>query len=439
MDFLSRIKKTIGPAVYYKLEKIADIEVSLALNFSLKDTEGNDNYYRPRFLIPDLLAECELFERCQLNISPVDVVNILFKCKLLFACNSEPEYRIRAGNGSFVDEVHFLIPWDKKVLSPEAVRHEYFERLNAFIIERTLLVEISSFHNDFHELQSFFDKIFQNLRFPFKAFINESQLVELRKKYDPKLITYSVDDAKRFFNAPSIAFTTSGSSQYSFWYASAWLRTFLSLLKISGFIHPGQIEFTNSEIDAMVPTFPTFLGTNAKGGYCWDEDKKEPWEKFPDGCLWRSHGYRTITKIWLDNRNFNAISKHLISYKSIFEIITNPWNKRYLSDIAPTLDILCSATHIQELGAKILLIYCCLEHLFVPLNVRSGNKKYILGGIHALNSEFIEWFDRLYKLRCDYAHKGFVKREDKTLKLVFESISNILELLKLKINSNRLI
>jgi hypothetical protein len=74
---------------------------------------------------------------------------------------------------------------------------------------------------------------------------------------------------------------------------------------------------------------------------------------------------------------------------------------------------LSSATQIPEVGAKILPIYCCLEHLFVPANVRRDNKKYIVGGINALRSDLLPWFDRLYDLRNGYAHKGFVLKTQK--------------------------
>lgn len=86
------------------------------------------------------------------------------------------------------------------------------------------------------------------------------------------------------------------------------------------------------------------------------------------------------------------------------------------------------------MGAKILLIYCCLEHLFVPSNVEADNKKYIVGGMNALAPRLLRWFDRLYDLRCDYAHKGFVLRDDHTLALVMESMVNVMILLVAKLS-----
>jgi hypothetical protein len=104
-----------------------------------------------------------------------------------------------------------------------------------------------------------------------------------------------------------------------------------------------------------------------------------------------------------------------------------------LRDIQPTLDILSSATQAPDVGAKLLLIYCCLEHLFVPSRIAGDNKKYILVGINAVSSELIPWFDRLYKLRCSYAHKGYVVHDNQIWPFMRESMMNVLSLLVAKL------
>ena len=86
-----------------------------------------------------------------------------------------------------------------------------------------------------------------------------------------------------------------------------------------------------------------------------------------------------------------------------------------MTQVAPVLDILNSATQNTDLGAKILLVYCCLEHMLVPKNIRADNKKYIVGGINALKPDLLDWFNRLYELRCDYAHKGFIIRDEENV------------------------
>ncbi len=121
-------------------------------------------------------------------------------------------------------------------------------------------------------------------------------------------------------------------------------------------------------------------------------------------------------------------------HRKIFERLKNPWGAKSTRDIAPILDILSSATQIPDVGAKILLIYCCLEHLFVPKNAKSDNRKYIIGGMNALAPELLSWFDRLYYLRCDYAHKGSVLRDDTTMGLIMESMRNAMTLLIAKLS-----
>jgi hypothetical protein len=439
MTFQQKIKKVIGNEIYKKLENEANNEVSLALKMPLKDKNGQDNYYRQRFILPLLLSECDLFERKGLKISPIDLINVLFKCKMIFAVNIENEYRRRVGGGSYISENDFVVPWNKKSQGIDALIDEYLDRLETFQSNRTLLVNINSFNDDSSNSQGFIDQLFQKLNFPFVAFIEESQLIEKLKKIKPSQRKYELEDAKNFFYAPSIGFTIIGSSNYCRWYSSAWLRTFLCLLKIAGFLYPGQIDFGHSGIEIIAPTIPVFMDTPERGGYSWEEDKKEPWLKIPDGCLWRSFGYRGISILFIDIRTFKGIENFLIEHKQIFDLLKNPWDKRCLTQIAPTLDILSSATQIPDLGAKVLLIYCCLEHLFMPENVSTDNKKYIIGGINALNSSLLEWFNRLYKLRCDYAHKGFIKRDEKALGLIMESIRNVMTLLKIKLYSSKII
>ncbi|MEI6711910.1 MAG: hypothetical protein WCK88_07205 [bacterium] len=83
----------------------------------------------------------------------------------------------------------------------------------------------------------------------------------------------------------------------------------------------------------------------------------------------------------------------------------NPWDNTSINDIAPTLDLLSSVTQAQDFGMKILLLYCSLEHLFVPKGKNTNNKEYIIGGIGALSPDLVTWFEDLYRLRNEYAHK----------------------------------
>ena len=434
MAFKQKIIELIGLQIYDKLDKEANNEVSLALKMPLKYDDGRDQYYRMRPLIALMIPECKLFEEKGLKVSPADISNVLFRCKMMFAVDDEQAYVQRVGI-HLLDDFYFNIPWDKKSNGVDSLIDEYLDNLENLQKQRTLIVEINSFNSDSAnqaKQQAFFEQLFGELGFAFSCYLDETQFIDKYRSLRPGLTNYDLESAKKFFCAPSLGFTTFGSSTYCFWYASAWLRTFLCLLKIAGFLFRGQIDFGGWEVKLIPPTYPVFLGTYSTGCACWEEDKKELWEKVPDGCLFRSFGYRGISLMWLDQRTFKGITNFFLEHKEIFDLLKNPWRERYLYDIVPTLDILSSAIQTPDLGAKVLLIYCCLEHLFVPKKIRADNKKYIVGGINALRSDLLEWFNRLYNLRCDYAHKGFIRKDDTILKLIIDSVKNTMELLTAK-------
>lgn len=431
------LKQKVGSEIYLSLEREAEKEVALALAMPLIDKYRQDKYYRQRSFIGGLVDESKIFQEKKIKISPLDVINILFRCKLLFATKSEDEYMKRTGGGSYVDEFQFMAKWSERSNNVGTVINQYFKRLEDSLKERTLITQICEFHSCFSSTdpQQFFEDLFKKLEAPFVCFFEGEHLVEKHKKVQPGLVMpYNQSEAKRFFGAPSIGFTLFGSEIYCYRYASAWLRTFLNILRISGFVYPPQIDFGSSGVQFMAPISSVFLGTHTQGAYCWEEDTKEPWAKSPDGCLFLSFGYRGLSKMWLDERAFGAIENFFIENKKIFENLNNPWGQKYINDIAPTIDILSSATQAPDLGAKILFIYCCLEHLFVPEYVNHDNKKYIIGAINALRPELLSWFEDLYKLRCTYAHKGFILRDDKILSLIIKSIRNVMALLIAKLS-----
>jgi hypothetical protein len=437
MSFLETVKAKIGCELYSRLEKVAENEVAAAIQMPLKDQYRQDQYYRPKFFqLTELLNECRRFEELGLKISPADVISILFKCKLLFAAQSDDEYMKRIGGG-----MHNCGLWrDKTSGTIDTVINLHFDRLANSLQKRTLLTEV----NSFEELnpnagtkahQKFFEELFIKLDAPFVAFFDDGNLLAKHKSAEPNLREEYYDEkrAKEYFCAPSIGFTTEGSEIYCYWNAAAWLRTFFNILRIAGFIHPGQMNFGNNNVQFLGPKTSVFLGTYSQGCYNWQEDTRQPWAKSPDGSLFLSFGYRGLSKMWLDVRTYSGIEKIFLSNKKIFEHLKNPWAVKTLQDVIPTLDILSSATQIPDIGAKILLIYCCLEHLFVPPNVQHDNKKYIVGGVNAIKSDLLPWFQQLYDLRNQFAHKGFIVRDDKSRALTVESMKNVLSLLVAKL------
>lgn len=436
MLFRDEVKRKIGTECFARIEHQAEKEVALALKMPLKDQYNTEQFYQPRFLLVEFQGDYERFERAGLKILPGDLVEILFRCKLLRAVSSEHEYQQRMGHSGIFDNRAILPSWADRTAPVDDVQNKYVSVLEHDIQERTLLAGLSSFNTssaDVERQQGFFEDLFTALAVPFVSFLDGEHLTEKHKMLEPGLKTYDIAATKRFFSAPSLGYTVSGSRNYCFWHGTAWLRTFLNMLRIGGFIYPGQREFTLGP-QMEPPTYPVFLRLHAQGSYQWAEDKKESWQKFPDGCLVRSFGFRGLSNMWLDNRNCPGIKKFMLDHKQIFGSLKDPWNKTNVNDVAPTLDILSSATQIPDLGAKILLIHCCLEHLFVPENTGLENKKYIIGGLKALKPQLLTWFTSLYDKRCEYAHKGFVLRTHGTLALITDSIKNVMSILVAKLS-----
>lgn len=416
------IREQIGEDLYLKLESEAEKEVALAMEFEIIDKYKQDRYYQKRSLLTPLLKEFFLFEEKGLKFTPVDIVNILFDAKLQRACQTEQEFIQRRGGAGTFQDAPFKFRWNEKATPIEDVIHSHLEGLTAVIKDRILASEISNFHTSpgLGDAKQFLQQLFGKISLPFDVEFNASAPTPADGRHQPE--------------TGKISFAIKGTESYVYFYAQAYLRTFLNLLRISGFLYRGQIDFGMWGIVMMAPTSPWFLNTNQiSGAYSWNEDEKKPWEKIPDGCLFLSFGYRGITNLFLDNRTFSGIEKVYIENKIIFDNLKNPWSEKAINDIAPSLDILSSATQMPDLGAKILQIYCCLEHLFIPKDVRKDNIRYIIGAINVLDPKLIPWFERLYKIRCDYAHKGYVQKDEKTLSLVFESVQNTTKLLTAKL------
>lgn len=419
------VREKIGEDLYTKIENEAQKEVSLAMQFEIIDKYKQDRYYTRRPILTELLSIFEEFQNKEFKFSPLDIFNIFFNAKLLKACDSEQEYIQRRGGGLITEEA-FSFSWYERENKYEEVVDEHLTKLEACIIERTLISEITDFntHPNMGDASEFLKQLFVKLQLPFTAEIDSSQQKSDRGTHQPE--------------KGRVSFTATGTNSYVYYYAQAHLRSFLNVLRIGGFLNRGQIDFGMWGVVIMAPTTPYFLNTNYRGGvYSWEEDKRKPWEKIPDGCLFLSFGYRGITTLFLDNRSFAGIEKIFLDNILVFKYLSNPWTEKSTVDITTSLDILSIATQTPDLGAKILQIYCCLEHLFVPKNIQKGNIKHIVGGINVLRPDLLPWFDRLYKIRCDYAHKGYIQKDEKTLGLVFESVENTISLLNAKLKQGQ--
>lgn len=440
---ITELKSKIGDSIYQNIERVAQKEVRLAMKMPLTDKWGKDRYYNQSFVQSELLEECKVFEEKSLKISPLDIFHILFNCQIFLASKTENEYHQRLGGAYFHDESRFTIPWNLKGTNITDLADKYLDLIDKSQKDRSLLVSINSFRNPEMpsnnlpdlSIQEFFSDLFEKLDSSFKSFFQGNHLIEEHEKYEPNLASYDIKQAENFFQAPSVAHSTFGSERYCRLYSGMFLRVFLNMLRISGFVYPGQIDFGQEKTGLKAPTSDVFLGTHTHGCFCWREDKKEPWAKTPDGCLFLSFGYRGLQDMWIDRRTYGGIKKFFIDNLKILNNLKNPWTQSNLHDVIPTLDILSSATQVPDTGAKILQIYCCLEHLFVPKNIRKDNKKYIVGGINALDPNLMDWFNELYDLRCEYAHKGYIVKDEKTIGLIVQSVGNIMSLLNKKIST----
>jgi hypothetical protein len=422
------------------LESEAEKEVALAMQMPLRDKSHQQTFFAQRDLLGTLREECELFESRGLKILPTDVVSVLFRCKLLFASASEQEFRQRGGD-QFPFQRPPKIEWSQRSNKIETVAEQSFDDLEKDQRQRILITQLTSYvsaaPDDEASIQQFLEELFKSLSPSLHAFIAPDKLVERHQTSEPWPANPGADAAAEFFQTPSIGYSTQGSRAYCWWTSMHWLRSFLNLLRIGSFIHPGQIQFGGWEnkVKVTAPTNPVFLEDHSIGHSVWDQDKKESWAKVPDGSLFLSFGYRGISPMWLDRRTFSNLTGFVVANKVVFDcLLKNAWSIASTNDVAPALDLLSSAVQIPDLGAKILLIYTCLEHLFVPKGIKSNQKLYVLGGLKALKPSLVAWFDSLYKLRCDYAHRGFVIRDEGTMSSVMESVKNVMILLAAKLS-----
>lgn len=437
MSLYQEVKKLVGESIFGQLEKEANIEVGLAKQKPLKDFNGKESFYRPRFVFPSLLEANFIFQENELTLSPFDIVPILFQAKLLKLANTEDEYRQRIGGYtmySITPDCVAPIKWHEKNTDYEILVDKYIGEIDKSQKTRTLFTKVRSFHFETEKQQSYFDELFQALQLPFSCYLHPSALVEQQKKLEKGLQEYNEHTARIYFSTPSIGYTTFGTLPYSYWHSSSWLKTLLHLVRVAAFIHPNQMDHDRSRIEVMPPQEPSFLGSNLEGPFCWHDDKKQLWERAPDGDLFQSFGYRAVSKMYLNERNFPQVKEFVFEHKIFFDRLSNPWSKQVLDEIMPILDLLTRVTQSQDLGEKILLLYCCLEHLFIPKGEDKNNDVYIKGGINTLLPELLPWFKNdLYKKRCDYAHKGYVISDEGTLCFIQNSVKNVMKLLLSKL------
>ena len=184
MSYLEIIKSQIGQDCYTRLEKEAEKELSLALKMPLTNQYGDKQYYRKRVLVGDIFPDCHRFNEMGLGISPLDVVDAVFRAKLLFASQDKESFLQRSGEGSRAIGI-----WEKKPSSFSYALECFFKWIENSIHERTLLTQLSSFRapsaNGDNAVETFFEQLFQKLGAPFVAFIDKSALMAKYQQLQP--------------------------------------------------------------------------------------------------------------------------------------------------------------------------------------------------------------------------------------------------------------
>ncbi len=205
MSFLETIKAKIGEAAYSRIETVAETEVALAKQMPLVDEYSKKKFYNQRILLGELRAECELFEKTELRIFPTDLVNILSRCKLLFAAGTEEEYHQRGGGStSIIQEPSVAVGWQEKEEGIDVLIDRHLSQLQAEIKQRTLLAHISGFTSAGKDAnqQAFFQELFAKLGLPFESFLDDGHLIETHKQHEPGLRSYDQAGANEYFCAP---------------------------------------------------------------------------------------------------------------------------------------------------------------------------------------------------------------------------------------------
>lgn len=417
MNFKHKIIKLIWSDIFDKLDKISNKAVSSALKNPLKTKY--DKRHSCSMLSDcsqSLLLDSDLFHKVGLRICPMDVINILFRCKMFLASATEDEYWQRVWSNSWDTEYWFAIPRNRKGSDVDDLIDEYLNRLEWMQSKRTLLIELTSYYGENKEIKKALDDIIIEIwSTSFGVYDNVAQAIW-------KLFIW---------------YTVYGSEKYSMMFASAQLRVFINMLQIAGFIYSDETEFWCEWVDITGPKRPFFLNEWYKWHIDIWIDNLEPWQKGPDWCMWRSFWYRWVSKLRLTNWVTENIHKFMGKYINILKASENPWYEDSVKDIAPVLDMLSSATKAIDYGVKSLLLCCCLEHLFVPKWEIYNQKKYIIWALTSVKADLCEWYEKcLYKIRCDYAHKWFIKRSDATL-IVHGSFENIMSLLNVKLMNKR--
>ena len=448
-SFFQEIKAKTSNATWKKLEAIANREVGLALRAEIfiDPSYARSKYHRLSYFFPDIFNLYSHFYISNVGVSPWEIINILFRCKLIRIVKSQGEFDARTGGGgSFVDSSDFRLTMqdaEKEYADLITERFEILKKQTENEGEKAVIVAIWNFDCYSEGMEGF--TLEMEKRFPgFHFLFTSQQLVDFQKRFDigMPLSNYTPENARQYLmslmgNFFAIAYVGKGGDDYVSRYALPVIKMLCDFFRIFGFIYPYQRDSGGDRdyrYDAPIGYSLICSGsTNSHGCFLWREERKPLVDRHPDGNLFLSFGFRSIARLHLDVRTFPAYLDLFDKHKTLFNVVLKPYTGAYTNDVLPIIHLLSTASQVQDYGGKVLLLMCCLEHMYAKDGFRGI--KSITKQVELFRPDLVSWILELYRLRCEYAHNGYLSGISDLNSFAAESMKNCLELLQANIKN----
>lgn len=447
MNNVAILRSKVKKSIWLRLEALANKEVGKArfADVRIDPSYSRSKYHSIAYMFPDTVGMYAYFYGKQLKVTPWDVFNVLFRCKLAQIVGSPDEFDVRSGGGSLFSDGCSFAPTVADMKKPYDTY--LIERLETLQVsadsgdDKAVIVPVWNFDCFTRDIDNFADEM--EKRFPgFLFLFTNARLVKLQKHLDrgmPKA-HYNVKEARRLLLDLSgkvfgIAYVGQGTDDYVTRYGMVTLKVICDLFRIFGFIYPYQRDSGGDrEFKYEAPIGHSFITARQRshGCFLWHEEKKPLVDRSPDGNLHISFGFRSIAKLHIDNRTYASFLAMFDESKSLTDLaLYQPYSEKFTGEVLPVLHLLSTASQAQDWGTKILLIMCCLEHMYTI--GRFEGIQNIIDRMKPSTPKLTAWAEELYRLRCDYAHNGYLSGQTDLHAFVADSMKNCLELLRAKL------
>lgn len=428
------LQKAVTEEHWNTLKKTSDKLVATALKFELKDRWGKDRYFRPdlsdfKSTHQDIYTH---FHEQSIGLAPEDIIYPMFQVGIYVAVDRDwAKYKqLGATNALSPDVIHSNKSESHDVL----LNMKLLERLRSTQEIYAFIVPLWNYQNYTDGIEDFEASLQSHLPKEIQIVLTDTSSERVKKIFEGTPFEQQINfaNAIEFLSCPSIVFVGKGSPHLIYQKSCTSLRILCDLLRIAGFLNPGQIS---SDVDGM-KIYTASMKTPGSVGttFNWDEEGQHIAERRPDGNLYQSHGHRQVGKMYIDSRNYGSFVSLVEEWNEwIVSAVENPYNTKLVKTLVPILHLLSEVTQAQSVGSKVLLLNCCLENMFVPAGTSRGQKRYIVGALKAIDEDLLEWFYELYQARCTFAHEGYLLVDDDSRNLVTTSIRNVLKCLSVKL------